>query len=605
MSKTNIPVQELEFDQIKTNLKTFLKGQSQFQDYDFEGSSMSIHMDLLAYVTHYMGFYGHMLNNESNIDSANLKSSMNSKAKFQNYVPGSKKSAEATVKITVGVNNTNEPTDRKIVIPRGESIKSSNNSTDSRTLVLVDDLYIYNKSLLGGTYDYTSEETLVYEGSFEKERFIADESLLNQRFIIRDKDIDLSSLRVRVFDSENDSNFITFKRVNDYMVVNKDSAVFFVTVNEDDYYEIQFGNGVYGQPVQTGNMIECTFVSSSGEEGNNSKSFTYSGDFYYGGTPYTLAVEAITSSEGGMDGEDVEDLRFNIPYHYRRQNRAVIIDDYKNLLLSEYRNINSINVWGGEDNIPKEYGKVFICIKPKFGEVLSSKAKENILNNIVKRRNVTVIEADIVDPDFLYVNLDIFIQYNPLNTEKSTGEIRSDAQIAVDTYNDVKLNRFGSFYSNLDLNNTVKASNRAILTSYTKIILEKRFVPLTNSKQTYAIDFLNPLIAGTVKSDEFTFRLSRCYFADDDSGNIRIWFYNEAKSAFEMYPDEVFGLMDYTNGIVRLIDFEINGLYGANTKLGVYAKPENPDFFTKRNNIVVIDDTVIQATINHENENEK
>lgn len=602
---TNIPVQELDFDKIKKNLKQYLQSQSQFQDYDFEGSSLSVLLDLLAYTTHYSGFHAHLLNNESNIDSAYLKSSMTSKAKFLNYVPGSKKSAEATVKFTVDVDATNEPTDRKIVIPRGQSIQSNNNMADNRTFVLVDDLYIYNQSMVNGVYDYTSDETLIYEGTFTTEKFKVDSTLINQRFIIRDPDIDISTLRVRVFDADNDTNFVSYKQVDDHMIVSGDSPVFFVTVNEDDYYEIQFGNGVYGRKVEHGNIVECSFVSTSGELGNNAKKFSFGGGYEFNGETYNVTIEPVHAAEGGMEPEGVEDLRFNIPYHYRRQNRAVIVDDYKNLLLAEYRNINSVNVWGGEDNEPKVYGKVFICIKPKFGEVLSNKAKENIINKIIKRRNVTVIEAEIVDPDFLYVNLDVFVQFNPIRTTSSPGEIVTGCEQAIEQYNEQSLNRFGGYYSDLELNSRVRASNPAVMTSYTDIRIEKRFEPTLHTKQTYYVDFVNPIVKGTVKSDEFTFRLSRCYFADDQNGNIRIWHYNTGKGEYQMYADEVFGQVDYENGVVRLTDFEVNGLYGNKTKLGVHADPKRPDFFTKRNNIVLINDTKVHVTENFENENEK
>jgi len=604
MAKTNIPVQDLDFDQVKAKIKAFLKDQSKFQDYDFEGSAMNIHMDILAYMTHYIGFYGHMLNNESNVDSANLKPSLTSKAKFQNYIPGSKAASQATVTFTIDITALNEPVDRKIVIERGQTVKSNNNSSDNRTFVLVDDLYIYNQSSVAGVYDYVSDETLIYEGTFEETNFIVDQSILNQRFIIRDKDIDIKSLRVRVYESDGSSNFISYKLAEDFMTINGDSNVYFVSMNEDGYYGVHFGNDVYGNAVQNGNKVECTYISTSGESGNNARSFTFGGDLYYNGDPFQVSIQTISNSEGGMDGEAIEDLRFNIPYHYRRQNRAVIVDDYKNLLLSEYRNINSINVWGGEDNVPPVYGKVFISIKPKFGEVLSSKAKENILKNIIKRRNVTVIEAEIVDPDFLYVDMTVNARYNPLKTEKSGGQVVSDIQSAIDNYNENYLNKFGGYYSDLDLNSFVRNSNPAILTSYTKLNLEKRFTPNFDTKQTYYVDFQNEIVPGTIKSAEFTYRLFRCYIKDDGAGNLRIYYFDTLTQSFKVFPDEVFGTVDYTNGIVRITDFETTGLY-SKEQLSVFAKPENPDFFSKRNNIVVIDDVVIKVSENFENENEK
>ena len=293
MAQNSIPVQDLDFDNIKQSLKDFLKAQTQFQDYDFEGSSMNVLMDLLSYVTHYNGFHAHMLNNESNADSANLKSSLTSKAKFQNYIPGSKKSAEAVVTFQPEVNVGNDPIDRKIVIPRGQTVKANNNVADTRSFVLADDVYIYNQSNQGGVYDYLSDETLIYEGSFETLNFLVDTTILNQRFVLTDPKIDIKSLRVRVYDSENDTNFIVYKQAEDFMNVDADSPVFFVTTNEDDLYEIQFGNGVYGREVAHNNKVECTFIAANGELGNNAKVFTFGGQFNYNGVDYTININTI------------------------------------------------------------------------------------------------------------------------------------------------------------------------------------------------------------------------------------------------------------------------------------------------------------------------
>lgn len=604
MAKNNIPVQNLEFSEIKTQLKEFLKGQSKFQDYDFEGSAMNIHMDILAFATHYMGFYAHMLNNESNVDSANLLSSLTSKAKFLNYVPGSNTSSRATVTFQMDVTALTDPTDRKIVIPRGTSVKANNNSSDNRTFILVDDLYIYNKSSTAGVYEYISDEVLIFEGEFDTDTFVYDSSILNQRFVIRDGKIDIDSIRVRVYETQGDSNFTPFKLAEDYMTVDSSSNVFFISMNEEGFYELHFGNGVYGSSLANDNYIEVSYITTNGEEGNNAKSFIFNGDFTYKSNDYPVAITTISNSEGGMSGESIEDLRFNIPFHYRRQNRAVIVDDYKNLLLSEYRNINSINVWGGEDNVPPVYGKVFISIKPKFGEILSSKAKENIIENIIKRRNVTVIEAEIVDPDYLYVDLEVRTKYNPINTEKSSGEIVSDIEAAISDYNENYLNKFGGFYSDLQLNTFVQNSNPSILTSYTKLTLEKRFSPTINIEQTYYVDFQNSLVAGTVKSAEFEYRLFRCYLKDDGLGRLRIYYYNTLTQAFEVFPDEYFGEVDYANGIVRITDFETSNIYNSG-QLSVFATPENPDFYSKRNNIVTIDDVVVKLSEHFENENER
>jgi hypothetical protein len=605
MANTNLPVQELDFDLIKANLKEYLRGKPEFTDFDFEGSAITVLLDAMAYNTHYTGFYAHMLANEAFVDSANQKSSMTSKAKLLNYIPKSKKSSEATVTFDVDIDAGNEPDDRKIIISRGSAILSNNNAADSRTFVVTDDIIIYNSALNTGEYNYVSDETLIYEGTFEEERFIVDNSLTNQRYIIRNKDIDINTLRVNVYNTRGDTNFTSFKLADDFNNIDGDTPVFYLSVNEDDYYEVFFGNGVYGSAVEHANLISCSFVATGGELGNNAKLFAFGGDYTYNGNPYTIDITTVSNAEGGLESETVEDLRFNIPYHYRRQNRAVTIDDYRNILLSEYRNINSINVWGGEDNSPKTYGSVYISIKPLYGEVLSSKAKENVINNIIKKHNVATVDVEIVDPDYLYVNLDVAVRYNPVQTDVTTGQIVSKVNDAIDDYNTNVLNKFDGFYSDNDLNSRVKATDTSILTSYTDIVLEKRFTPALNSLETYYIEFINTILKTTVKSDEFEFRLKRSYFADDGKGNIVVWWFNDLTQAFEQYADEAFGTVDYDEGQIRLSGLSINDLYTTNGLLNVYAVPRYPDFFTKRNNIVVIDDYQVNVTLDYENESDK
>lgn len=595
-----INIQDLDFFEIKEKLKKSLKGQNQFQDYDFEGSSMNIHLDLLSEITNHMGFYAHMLNNESNIDSAMLKPSLTSKAKFQNYIPGSKRSSKATVKINVDVSSLNQPINRRIVIPRGTSFKSNNNSLDNRSYMLIDDLFIYNQSNLSNEFNYVSDDVLLYEGEFQTESFTYDSSILNQRFIIRDNDIDINTIRVKVFNIEGDETFTVFNLAEDFMTINSNSDVFFLSVNEEGFYELKFGNGVYGSLLNNENHIEISYISTSGVAGNNAKSFILGGVFTYNNIDYNLTVDTVHNSEGGSENESIDELRFNIPNHFRNQNRGVIVDDYKSILLRKYRNINSINVWGGEDNIPPAFGKIFISIKPKFGEKLSSNAKQTVRDIINKS---SLVEAVVIDPDFLYLNLNVNVIYNPINTDKSSGEIQSSIESNISLFNDEYLNKFDGFYSDLELNNTVKNSNNSIISSYTDITLEKRINVELNLQRTYSTDFQNEILPNTFKSSLFEFRLFRCFLKDDGLGSIKIMYFNTLKSEFEEF-DEIFGEVDYEKGIVRLIDFQTSNLFDE-SNLSLLAAPKIPDFFSKRNSIVTIDNTIINVKSNFENENEK
>jgi len=600
----NLQVQDLDFESIKQNFIDYMKSQEQFKDYDYKGSSMNILLDLLAYNTHYMGFYTHMLANESFIDSATQKASLTSKAKLMNYIPSSKQSAEALVTFNIPITAVNEPTDKKIVLPRGTNIRSNNNANDSRNFVIVDDVYIYNRATTAGVYDYTSDEIGIFEGAFNTQRFLVDDTLTNQRFIIRDRNVDITSLRISVYDTQASSEFVSYTLAEDFNEINSESNVFFVAVNEENYYEVFFGNDIYGKSLANLNVVSASFVSTSGEEGNNARTFILSGGINYLGTDYDVDITTVNDSHGGVDEETLEDLRFNIPYHYRRQNRLVTVDDYKNILLSKYRNINSINIWGGEDNIPKTYGKVFISIKPRFGEVLSSKAKNSIINDILKKYNVTTVEPEIVDPEFLYVNLDVNVRFNPLNTNKSSGEIGTEVTAIINDYNDNTLNRFGSFYSDVNINSLIKSVNPSILTSYADATLEKRIDVNLNTKATYFADFVNEILPETVKSDEFMYRLKRCYFADNKQGNIIIYYYDTFKKEWVAFPNETFGTVDYENGIIRLVNFEVNDLYGQ-SKLNINATPKLPDFFTKRNNVVMINQFTVKVVADFQNEGNK
>lgn len=594
MSK-NLQIQSLEFDEIKDNLIQFLKGQDKFKDFNFYGSGFDVILDLLAYNTHYAGFYAHMLANESFIDSAYLKSSLTSKAKLVNYIPRSTNSAIAEVVVSVN-GLTEDPTGKSILMKRGEiAIASKGNSqaSDGRKFIILDDLYIYNKSLVTGEYDYSSDTIDIYEGTFLADKYQRDTSLTNQRFIIRNKDVDYRTIRIKVYPNETligTDNFLSYKLANDFMNIDGESNVFFLSVNEDDYYEVFFGNDVYGRAVQHGNVVEISYVEATGEIGNNATNFAFSGDLDNSlvGTDVEAVFETISASDGGRDAETLEELRFNIPHHYRRQNRLVSIEDYKTILISEYGNISSLAVWGGEDNYPKSYGKVYISIKPQFGDVLSSKAKKKIINDILKKYNVATIEPIMVDPDFLYVNLTTTTRFNPDNTDRTAGEIITLISETVDEYNTGKVSRFDGYYSNTRLNNSILAKDDGIITTYNDIELEKRFVPSLNTVQSYYVDFNNPIKPSTFKSDEFTFRNRKTYTADDGLGNLNVFWYDTIAEAWTKYTDESFGSVDYENGLVRVINVIIEKILTDNDYIKNTAIPVNPDFFPLRNNIVTI-----------------
>jgi hypothetical protein len=604
----NLKIQDLDFEDIKKNLIEFLKTQDKIQDYDYTSSSMNILLDVLAYNTHYMGYHAHMLANESFVDSAYLKTSLNSKAKLLGYLPKSKKAAEAIVKLKFDIDGPHgsaavnpEPMEKRIRIERGSTFREVSAYTGAtRNFIVLDDIYIYNKATKPNEYDYISDDIPIYEGAFLTQKFMVDQSINNQRFIINDVNVDTSTIKLKLWESkesmDNNESYEIWKRASDFMEINSNSRVFFIHLNEKENYEIQFGNDVYGKSPGHQTYFELSYVSTNGIEGNNAKSFT----LLDGVNLSPPIVITASNSQGGLNQEEEEELRFNIPRHYRMQNRAVSVEDYKTIIFSEFRNINSINVWGGEDNVPKDYGKVFICIKPKYGEYLSNKAKSDILKKLIKKHNAVNIEPVIVDPEYLYVNLDFKITYNPIYTDMEPGQLTTKFNAIIKTYNDDELNVFGSYYSDSHLNSLLQASDESILTSYTNIVLEKRLQVSIGAYQNYYVNFMNDLRVGTLYSNTFKFRGLKNKMYDDGNGNIILKYYDMYQDKWLNYINQTFGTIDYSTGKIVLSGIIFDDLYDYD-RLYIFSKPEYPNYYTKRNNIVVIGDynvTLIEDFVN-------
>lgn len=579
MSNKNLPVKSLDFDTLKDSLKNFLKSQDEFSDYNFEGSGLTVLLDTLAYNAHITGYYTHMLANESFVNSASQVGSMNSHAKNFNYIPRSKQSSRATVTFQY-VGGTAQPSN--FYIPRGTEIISNKNNQDNRMFILTDDLYIDNSGD-NVTPDYTSPEIEIFEGAYEEVFFTYDALQLDQRFIIDDQTIDINTLELRIYQSQGDTDFQIWNLASDLMEINSTSQVYFISVNEDNKYEVFFGNGVYGITPGNGNFLEMSYVSTSGENGNGADVF----ELTLPVDDWTVNVNTIKISDGGLERETVEDLRFNIPYHFKRQNRLVVTDDYKNIILSEYRNVNSINVWGGEDNQPVTYGQVFVCIKPKFGEVLSNTGKD-LIKNLIRRYNMPTIDMQIVDPDYLYINLEVETIYNPLLTSNNDGEMQTIVNDAIAEYDTDVLTKFNALYSSANLANYISDKDDSILSTQTMPQFERHTKVILDTTNALSINFLNEITTDTVVSNYFLFRLyqSQLY---DVNGIMKIRYLDPVTDTWKIYELEDFGSVDYMTGIVEIFGVEFNGFYGNDLDFILYSNPIDRDFRTRLNNIITID----------------
>lgn len=480
-------VTELDFDTIKENLKTFLRGQSEFQDFDFDGAGMNILMELLAYNTHYNAFQLNMVGNEAFLDSAQLRASIISHAKLMNYVPGSKTGALARLDIKVTPSGTENQIVNVITLDKYTRLLGADVDGVNYPFVT---LYSNTVAKESGSFDFSS--VYVKQGEVISLQYEMTPENTKRRFEIPSANVDMSTVVIAVQDSAANTDIINYTLAEDITELTGNSAVYFVEENENLNYTFYFGDGVIGKKPQNGNIITCTYLDTVGSVSNNISAFVFVepiADTFSD----NIAISVANTSYGGTEKESVEQVRFRAPYFYSTQNRAVIDTDYETLLLKDYNNIDSVSVWGGEDNDPIIYGKVFISLKTKGNYSLTNFEKEQIKNQLIARRNVMTVTPEIVDPDYVYLLVRGHVTYNPSLTALSSGQLQELVSAAVQDYNDNELNRFASVFRKTKLQQYVENADKSITGSDLKIFVQKRFLVDTANRRSYTINFSTPV----------------------------------------------------------------------------------------------------------------
>lgn len=587
----NLNLQSLDFNDLKNAFKAFLKANPNYADYNFEASGISTLLNILAYNSHINGFYTKMLLDESFIDSAHTREALLSHAKRTGYVPRGRRSARADVILAITVDEM--PPSQSLTVPRGSAFTATNAANDTRVFYNADDVVIHDFTYNpDDTITFTSAQFTIFEGSLESYRFTADANDIAQRFVIKDADIDIDTIRVNVYPSLGSTVKTEYNRGDNVLELTGDSNVYFLTTTELGYYQVVFGDGTFGSPLSDGNVVECVYVASNGESGNGAHTFTYNPNI---GNFESHHVTTISPSSGGMEAETAESLRFTIPHHYRRQNRIVTESDYQSVLLSEFRNIDSINVWGGETNSRREYGKVFVSIKPKNADSLTASARTEIKNTIVERYGVVGSDVIFVDPDFINVEVVITARIDKKKTNRTTGQIQSLIISQVANYNTNTLNRFGNLLSDVEMLDQVRSSEPAIVSLYSSKILKKVVQIIHGSTGTYPVVFGNAIEPGIETSPLVYGGVVMTLKDADKDGNL----YLVRQDNGTKFLSGSFGTVDYSTGEIA---FQLPGsarVHGyQNETIGALTwttSPVNPDIETVENNIVRITST--QAVI--------
>jgi hypothetical protein len=519
MANARLQITDLDFDTIKNNLKSYLQQQSEFTDYDFEGSSLSILLDILAYNTHYNAYYLNMVANEAFMDTALLRDSVVSHAKTLNYIPFSYSAPKSIINLTVtSLNNT----PGTLTLPKGFTFSSNLIDNISYNFVTIEDATVTKSNS-----SYFFENLEIYEGRLVDYVYTFNRnSNPKSIFTLPDSNIDTNTLYVSVTDVSGNSATQVYNQVTEILDVESTSQVYFLQESKKGNYEIYFGDGIIGKALTDGSTVSVNYLVTSGIPANSVDGFIP--DSSIGGFTNT-SIEVVASASGGAIRESVDSIKYSAAAQYANQNRLVTIKDYETYIQSKYPSIDSLSVWGGEDEPVPVYGKVFISLKPKTNYFISELEKARIISEIIDPKSIVTVQSEIRDPEFLYLSVESSVQYDPRKTVLSEDAIKTNIRNAIIAYRDSFLNKFGASFILSKLQDNIDGTDiNSILGSEATVRVQRRFEPLLNQSASYNINFNVPLHRGTI-----TNKLASTEFnVYDTGGTLRTAQFDESPQSF-------------------------------------------------------------------------
>lgn len=572
---------ELSFDGIKSSLREYLKGQTQFLDYDFEGSGLSTLLDILAYNTHYNALYHNLAINESFIDSASKRSSVVSRAKELGYIPKSAKSSTAVVNLVLTNSNVDAPD--AIEIPKNSPFIATIGSKNYTFYSTADKI-----GYKSGT-QYALNGITIKEGTLLTYSYTYSDGL---EIIIPNLNVDTTTLTVTVQANQSSTDTVIYSNSSTIINASGSSTIYFLSETDEGYIKLQFGDGKVGKQLAIGNVITIEYIVCNTTSPNGARTFTYNGSLPSGTTSY---VTTRTKAYGGAEPETIESVRWNAPKFYTSQNRCVTAGDYSSVIRA-YFSCKAVNVWGGEIEIPPQYGKVYISVVPNDYSYLSTEDKSYIINSIVNPRKSMAVSAEIVDPEYLNIGLTVNYYYDPNKTTRSSGSINTLVKNTIINYNDTKLKNFNDVFKHSNLSTLIDKTELSIKSNIINVKLYKEIEPIFQVASGYDIKLDNPIHYSETSTDSvisngfYTPLVDNvCYFDDvriprTTRGYIRL-FYRDKRN--EKITIQNIGYVYYTTGRIVINDLVINSLYGSNLEMTII--PSSNDVKSTRNQFVTID----------------
>lgn len=595
---SDIKYTELDFEQIKNNLKNFLKQQDQFKDYNFDGSSMSVLLDVLAYNTAYNGFYLNMLASEMFLDSASMRESVVSRAKHLGYTPRSARCLSAKVDVVLDfLSGVTAPLNMLV-----DSSKEFYTSVNDIRYSFFPKNSVYFKQVDVSKYIAYGVDLL--EGKKFTYSWVVDKTAaIKQRYIIPNKNVDTTTLKVSVQNSSTNFGTTVFNLFDDINLLSPNDTVYFLQETSDNKYELVFGDGVLGKSLVNGNIINIEYIVPTGDQALGAKTFRINspGNSYLGGVMSINVIKPAGGQAAYAPQESIESIKLLAPRSYETQNRAVTKSDYETLLKRDIPAIEHIRVWGGEDNDPPMYGKVFCAIKPVTGYGLNEDDRKNIVDNYIKPRNLISVEVILLEPEYIRMTVNTRVNYFPHKTAKSINDIKNSVYESVKKYKNSSLVGFDSDFRYSKLLNVIDSTDSSIESNLTDIKIKYRLNPAFDVQNSFKVVLNNAIDKGDFKnsvsainSTEFFYVNKKVMLADDGAGTLFLYYlFNDKKIVIN--PNV--GSVNYETGEILIKDLLVTNIPNQQKYVDLYITPKENDIVVLRNQVLLLDDEDINVDV--------
>ena len=619
-----LDVTELDFDNIKQSLKTFLSAQSEFSDYDFEGSALAVLLDTLAYNTHYNAMLAHMLANESFLDSAIKRSSVTSIAKSLGYTPRSSRASTASVKFTVVPDSSYQ--NSTLTLSRDTTFTAKNREDNVTYTFYPSETVTASLETTNGVTGFVFTDLKLKEGTRVSNNFLIDANNVSGPLTIPNAGVDTTTIRVRVQKSATDLTVESYNLANSLLDVSSTTKSYFLEETLDGLYTIRFGDDVIGKKLTAGNVVIVDYITTKGAAANGSKGFACTTTLTGAGESRTFDSASTIAASGGQGKEGIDSIRRNAPIYNQTRERAVAASDYESLILASNSNIQAVSVWGGEDNVPPIYGKVFISLDPIEGQIITQRDKDEILSTVIGPKSAISIIPEFVDPDYSFIGLKVGVVYDNKKTTLTSGQVSDSVSSAITNFFATELNTLNKNFYYSKIHDAIKAISTSVVSVNITPTIQKRLTVDLGKANTYDIFFNSKLQPREMTSSFFNATVS--------GANIKVKF-QDVPSATVLAPEysgtgvvnivdanggviETVGTIDYSTGRVQITSVIIASLLETETKIRLRVRPHDdskdiltnilsrtaetstgPVFATASNNtILTLDDTAKSITLN-------